>query len=712
MGLISELRRRNVLRMAVLYVLAAWVVMQVAGVLMDVGALPVATGPWVLVVLVIGFPIALVFSWLFEITPEGLALEKDVPEGASITHITGRRMDFIVIAVLSAGLILFAYHTWWIPEPPERSVAVLPFVNRSNIVEDAFFVEGMQDDLLTLLSKLSSVEKVISRTSTEQYRSTTKSIPQIGKELGVATILEGAVQRSGSQVRINVQLIDTETEKNLWADTYDRDLTAENLFAIQSAITREIVAALHGLLTEQESEVLQVMPTNSLDAYEQFLLGRHEMARRTGEGIIRARKHFERAVELDPDYALAYVSLAETYELQPEYLGTPVEDILLPAQAAIDRALSIDPLSGEAYTSLAGLRQLQQLREESERYYLRAIELSPGYATAYHWYSTLLWDLYRFDEAHMQLNRAIQLDPLAPVLTDNLVLIYLVLGRNQQARTTILTGLERHPGFPALYIGMAELLWDEGQLGDALRWAQAASKLDSSSLRSTLFVCGLYLALGDDQAANACFEEINDTNLEASTSYSYSAMLYHCERQFGNTRNPTNRLQQIAPAAGAPPLRYLAWSYVVCGDLIGARSILEETDPSLFGDDDVVIDPIQIFSTVAAAYLLYHDGEKNRANYLFDQALETIRSMRRNGWLGYRLLDAFIYVTRGDQASAILALRDAVETGWRSSWWELRFPHFASMQDDSEWMELVAEIEAGVRQQRQWFEEHKDDPLF
>jgi adenylate cyclase len=201
MGLVSELRRRNVFRMGVLYVVAAWLIMQVAGVLMDLGALPVAIGPWVLVLLVIGFPIALVFSWLFEITPEGLALEKDVPEGASITHITSRRMDFLVIAVLSAGLILFAYDKWWIGPPPEKSIAVLPFENISGDPEQEYFSDGLAEEVLNLLAQIPELT-VISRSSAFSFKGKDVAIPAVAEQLNVAHILEGSVRKVGNRVRI------------------------------------------------------------------------------------------------------------------------------------------------------------------------------------------------------------------------------------------------------------------------------------------------------------------------------------------------------------------------------------------------------------------------------------------------------------------------------------------------------------------------------
>ena len=226
MRLLTELKRRNVFRMAALYIVAAWLIMQVAEVLIALGNLPDWVGPAILAVLAIGFPIALVFSWVFEITSEGIALEKNVERGASITHVTGRRMDFVVIALLSAALLVFAWDKWGMPDPPARSIAVLPFENQSPNNEDVeFLATGIQDGLLTRLSQIGSL-KVISRTSADRYKGSSKSVKQIAAELGVRALVEGAVQRSGDQIRVNVQLIDAETDEHIWADLYDRNLTA------------------------------------------------------------------------------------------------------------------------------------------------------------------------------------------------------------------------------------------------------------------------------------------------------------------------------------------------------------------------------------------------------------------------------------------------------------------------------------------------------
>ena len=712
--LFDELKRRNLIRVGIAYLVAAWLLLQITDILVPILALPESAARFVLLLLVIGLIPALIFAWAFELTPEGVKRERDVDRSQSTTSVTGRKFDFAIIAMMAAAIVYLVIDNYVLEPAPivasdiERSIAVLPFRNRSNIVEDSFFVDGMHDDLLTQLSRLSSIEKVISRTSTEQYRNTTKPIPQIGQELGVATILEGGVQRSGSQVRINVQLIDARTDEHLWARTYDKELTAENLFTIQSEITREIVAALHGVLSEREEIALDRMPTNDLDAYAEFVLGRREMTARTGESVLRAKAHFEKAVEIDSEYALAYVGLAESLALQPEYLGVTYEEMFEVTQAAIDKALSIDPISGEAYTSLAGLRQVQSQPEEAERFYLRAIELSPGYATAYHWYYTHLRNLDRDEEALVQLIKAIELDPLAPVLTDNLANMYRKLGRHQEAKATLQHGIERNPKFPTFYLTGAYLLIDEGRLGEALIWAQTASKLNPSHIGSIAIGCSLYLDLGDVQSGERCYLALNKEYPE--DTFGEVAWLRFNQLRFADALDLLK--QQIQSWQDPSILRFLSWRSIAFGDSRSARLMLEEIDPSLFGDGIVVVTPHEIFSTVAAAYSLFHDDETDRANYLFDQALDVMQSMRRTGTFGYGALDVFVHVTRSDEQLAIVALRDAIRSGWRSPWWELRFPHYASMQDYPEWVSLIAEIEVDIRKQRQWFDDHKNDPIF
>ncbi|MEE8426736.1 MAG: winged helix-turn-helix domain-containing protein [Woeseiaceae bacterium] len=594
--------------------------------------------------------------------------------------------------------------------PPVYSIAVLPFRNLSAVAEDAFFVDGIHDDILTQLAKLSSLEKVISRTSVERYRETTKPMQQIGQELAVATILEGGVQRAGDRVRINVLLIDAVTDNHLWVETYDRQLTVENLFAIQSEISREIVGALQLVLTDEENERLKVMPTTSLEAHNEFVLGHRQMARRTAEELSRALAHFEKAIELDPNYALAYVGLADSLALQVGYADLKLADSLEPRQAAIDTALELDPLSGEAYTSLASLRWSELKAEQAQEYFLKAIELSPNYATAHDWYAwTVLRGNARYEEALVHIRKAIELDPMAPILTSHLAGMLWRLGRAEDAQTTLLKGIERNPQFPGHYSHMTIQLLALGRVGEAMNWSRAATRLAPLYFSIRINECLYYLLLSDDQSAERCFDSVETAFPEKSFGWRIDLYEYRSQPQ-----EVAKLLEELAQRELTLFMKErLAWSYLYNGEADKARSIMQDLEPGLYGDEEVIIKPWEWFKTTMVAYTLYVDGELDRANYLFDRSLETMRSMHRTRGWGYGAWDAAIHAVRGEKQKAISALREAIDVGWRQEWWwVLRSPLFDAMRDESEWVGLVAELEADIARQRQWYEDHKDEPLF
>ena len=312
-GLLAELKRRNVFRVGVAYAIVGWLLLEVASVILPALHLP----DWALTLLVVfvvaGFPLALIVAWAFELTPEGFKRETAVDPAESITHVTGRKLDFAIIGLLAIVVIYFAVDKFVLEAEPEqasvvreKSIAVLPFANRSANQADAFFVDGIHDDILTHISRISAL-KVISRTSVMGYRDTTKNLKTIGEELGVATVLEGGVQRAGNHVRVNVQLIDAATDEHLWADTYDRRLTAANIFAIQTEIATAIADALRAALSPEEEDRLATIPTENLAAYEAYLLGRQRLVRYTAAALVEAVDYFQQAIELDPGFALAYV---------------------------------------------------------------------------------------------------------------------------------------------------------------------------------------------------------------------------------------------------------------------------------------------------------------------------------------------------------------------------------------------------------------------
>ncbi len=349
--------------------------------------------------------------------------------------ISGRKS---AIALVAAGfaLVLILVFLVWRPglSPPisQLSIAVLPFDNRSNREEDQFFTDGIHDDLLATIAKIGSM-KVISRTSVMEYRDTIKKIPQIAKELGVANILEGGIQRSGNQVRVNVQLIDAATDEHLWAEIYDRELTAENLFAVQSEITKMIADALQVRLSAKEQQRIDARPTDNLQAYELYLRGRYLWQRRGDENIQHAITLFEQATELDPQFARAWSSLAATHLTLPVYSDTPRSEHYPLAVSAAQKALAQDDSLAEAYAVLGGLADMDGKWAEAETLFLLAIANEPMDSTAHLWYGEHLFMLGRLDDGLEEALIAYQLDPLHPATNALLGWIYFYLNDTSNA---------------------------------------------------------------------------------------------------------------------------------------------------------------------------------------------------------------------------------------------------------------------------------------
>ena len=287
----KELRRRNVVKVGIAYAVVAWLLVEISSTVLPIFKAPDFVLQVFVYFLMAGLPIALIFAWAFEMTSDGVKRSDEVQPDQSITAKTGSRLNVFIIAVLAIALAYFIIDEIFIETGAPvtvasvgKSIAVLPFDNRSARKDDEFFVDGVHDDILTQLAHISSL-KVISRTSVLEYRDTTKNMKTIGEELGVGAILEGGVQRAGDHVRINMQLIDAATDEHLWAETFDRELTAANIFAIQTEIATRVATALRAALTTGERQRINTTPTDNLQAYEAYLLGKQQVARRSQDAF-------------------------------------------------------------------------------------------------------------------------------------------------------------------------------------------------------------------------------------------------------------------------------------------------------------------------------------------------------------------------------------------------------------------------------------------
>ena len=439
MSFFSELKRRNVFRVGFAYAVVAWLVMQFADVVLNNITAPGWVFQVIMLVLAIGFPVVLIFAWAFEMTPEGLKKEKDIDRSESIAPQTGRKLDRTIIVFLVLALAYFAYDKFSDKTPQskpaetaravsesatetdsgsaarsqsDKSVAVLPFAFRSSNEEDQFFAEGMHDDLLTQLAKIGSL-KVISRTSVLEYKDTIKKIPQIAEELGVATIVEGGVQRSGSRIRFNAQLIDAKTDEHLWAETYNRELTAENLFDIQAEIARSIAQALQAKLSPEEEASINMALTNNLEAWEAYQrAGRLRMTQAIASmkmGITEV----DHALELDPGFAAAW-SLKAILLLQQYWFYDTDPATRDAAWHAIQSGRAIEPTLpeldiAEGYYHYWGYRDY----EKALPFMQRASAALPNSARAHLGRAYVLRRMGDWEGALAAMRRAAELDPRA-----------------------------------------------------------------------------------------------------------------------------------------------------------------------------------------------------------------------------------------------------------------------------------------------------------
>ena len=473
----SELKRRNVYKVAVAYAVVAWLLIQAASILFPTFDAPSWVMKIFIIVIIFGFPVALIFSWAFEITPEGIKLESEVAANQSVTRKTGRKIVAVTIALAVVAAGLFVYQlvrskTTVTPRQseaataaPSKSIAVLPFDNLSRDPDNAYFCEGVQDEILTRLAKVADL-KVISRTSTQHFKSTPDNLPQIARQLGVAHILEGSVQKANDLVRVNVQLINALTDAHLWADTYDRKLT--DIFAVESEIAKTIAETLQARLTGSEKSSIAKTPTVNPEAYELYLKGRFFWNKRTGVDLRKAIEFFNQAIAKDPNYALAYAGLADSYLLLPNYGGAPTADVVPPARAAVTKALELDDSLAEAHASLGLLDTLDLRLERAITHMERAVQLKPNYATGHHWLGLAHLSLGHFDQAIAEGKRAAELDPLSVIINADFAWTYACAHRLDEAEAQARKTLEIDPRFFLAHYYLGSVQQAKGHLPEAI----------------------------------------------------------------------------------------------------------------------------------------------------------------------------------------------------------------------------------------------------
>lgn len=537
----AELKRRNVYKVAAAYAVVGWLVLQAASILLPTFHAPDWVMQTVVALVVLGFPIALVLAWAFELTPEGIKRAEDVAPGESIRPKTGRKIVALTTALAALAAALLVYQiirarsgantgastssansrsseamVGTQPSIPEKSIAVLPFDSLSEDKNNAYFAEGIQDEILTRLAKVADL-KVISRTSTQHFKSSPENLPQIAKQLGVMHVVEGTVQKVNDQVRVNVQLVNAITDAHLWAEIYDRKLI--DIFAVERDIAKTIAETLQAKLTGSEQRAISARPTENPEAYQLYLQGRFFWNKRTVADLRRSIDYFNRAIANDPKFASAYAGLAQAWMVLPAYNGGPPIDCSLQAEAAARKALAIDETSSDAMAVLASFKALYQFDFPSAlKDYERALQIKPNDATTHHWFAEdVLTNMGQQQRELEHMRRALELDPLSLIIHTNLGVAYLHNGMLDEAIAQFRHAIEMDGSFYFARWNWGLALQLKGNNAEAMaQYKKAAALTDDPIVQGMLGQ--FYAVSGRKSEAQKILEKLREARAQRYTA--------------------------------------------------------------------------------------------------------------------------------------------------------------------------------------------------
>lgn len=696
MSVFKELKRRNVIRIGLAYVIAAWLIVQVVETIGPAFGFGDAVLKIVVIVLAIGVVPALGFAWAFELTPEGLKRDQEVDRARPAVAAYGRRLDRTIIVILTVAVGYFLVERFWPNSEAELSIAVLPFEDRSQSQDQDFFAKGISENLLNLLARLHGL-RVTSRSSSFSVPDG-MSTPEVADLLKVAYVLEGSVSKSGDRVRVTAQLIDTASDQQLWSDRYDR--TMGDIFVLQDEIASRVVQELRMRLQESAP----VSTVTDPEAFELVLKGRYEVSKRRRENLQQGEAFFEQAIAIDPDYAQAHAGLAKSLLLQAVLGFVEPSAARARAEEALDRALQLDPEDSDALTAKAFMFENTD-PEAARDLYEQAIAVNPNNSDAYRWlglsYSRSTEDPALYLE---HIRRGQLVDPLSPGMNFNLVMALARFGRYDEALDAARAWRDLNPASPFPYGIVARVHVTTGNLVKAIKTAYAGYRLAPDNIG---LVIGLAWSLFDDleemdlaEAWWAAAQKIDPENqgvvmLQIALSY----MRGEQERAL--------HLLSVAEAQHPDWWVLLGRMHVIVSrDFDRARQIWER---GMYQAGESEPPNWELHRIIDYAMALQRTSSRERADELINKTLARIEDQTTAGLVGemggsgtQHFSAAALHAMRGDKQRVLTALRQDVRLGGASCFGCLHgWPQFDTLRDDPDFAELLSEIEAQVAAQRQ-----------
>lgn len=725
---LSELKRRNVYRVGLAYIVASWALLQVIDVVEPIIGMPDWVAKLILVLAAFGLPLVLVFAWAYEMTPDGLKREKDIDRSKSITSETGRRLDRLIVGILAVAVVLMAFdqyvfhgddaapaaETVAASEAPAAtqevtatsvapSIAVLPFANMSADESSTYFSDGLADTLLHMLAQIREI-RVAARTSSFQFRDQNTDITKIAEALNVGTVLEGSVQRAGNKIRVTAQLIEADSGYHLWSGNYDRSL--DDVFAIQDEIASEVVEALKVSLLGESAEKLTKHETDNFEAYTQYLMAINDVAEYSFDSLRRAERRFRNAVTLDPDFALAWARLGELYLNLNSFGAADAREMNEKAEEAASKALELEPDSPLAIAVLATVEMNRGNDETAEKLFLRAIELGPNEAAARAGLAEVLADRGEFIEATRLLEEAVALDPLSVAIHFPLVHAYRVLRNYDEALAHIERMREIEPGSPMPWYAHAYLEFSRGNWALAVVTYQRAHELDPDDPEIAVEIGDFYLSLRMPAEARQWYDRAAeiDPGHPLSRTAPLALSLYEGRGSREAARLARQLLDDGIPARKSA--RYLVlqalWDEAVThGGWDELLELLSNHFPEYF-DPDGDWSGQQDLTTWMVGSILFAAGREEQAMRILQPILDKGAEFRQK--LGYNEGAIWNLAAAGRRDELIAELADTQELGMSAYLWPVgvsNFPGFDFVRDEPEMKALVESLEAKAIEQRQ-----------
>jgi len=709
-SLFEELKRRNVFRVGVAYVVTAWLIAQAADLALDAFAAPEWVMKATLLMLFLGFPLALIFAWAFEKTPEGLKLEKNVDRSQSITSVTGKKMDRGIIIALAIAVVFLLYKVN-VPDAPdagskaqtvdsqaandagqdtaasEKSVAVLPFVNMSSDPEQDYFSDGIAEEILNVLAQVPGLQ-VAARTSAFQFKGQNQDIQDIARQLGVAWVLEGSVRKAGDRVRVTAQLIKAEKGFHAWSETYDRELT--DIFAIQDEISQSISNALKVQLKLGEGPSSAAAgSTTKVEAYEAYLMGRHLINQRTSDSIKAGLEQFKRATDLDPNYALAYADQAVAILLLTDkgnaYGDVPVSQALDEARPLAERAMALAPNRPEVLAAKGFLENDAGNAELALDYYDRALAINPANGELQNWRRMALQRVGRLDQVLDASSDSVKYDPMSLIALVNHVYVLVSYGREEQAWATSerVKSLDRGWGEATT----ASLLETKGDLAAAAGHYALALELTPGLASAMRDMASLLRDVGLGQEGARLFP--NDGMMRDVLTQDYESVARRAQAAMKDDPSDT-----VAPFY----LFYsLNWAGRAAQSVDAADALWRNAN-----ERPTTLDPDTLIMMALAARKA---GNEGRARLWREAAAKSLTERERVGMVGASegdLHEARFYIAAydNDLATLVSELDAAIDAGYRARR-SLGLELFAPFAGEPEFRKQRDRLDAILADQRQ-----------